>query len=306
MQTSPLVRFPRSILLLLPALLPVALMAEPLLPPTYLPGKTYLFQTTQHMEAPLALGAGGSDAKQVVDFTLDFRAECERDKEEPTERIVSTEINRVRANMNMGNIEMGYDSDDPSSENSILSSAFGEVKGEKFVFYLNEADEIVDVTGTGKLEGGKDDNFMQIRFGKEQIKQMVLPALKLGVPAEGVELDGRWTNDMNLTLGPAGNIAAKYKFHYVKDEGELAVVEYTADLSIDVQAAGGENDPKVPVEVKDGEVKGFMKIDKNLRFLRLGEANIKTVLTTDHPLDPTQKMELPVTMSMGFELLNIE
>jgi len=292
--------------LLAMAWLPMTLLAEPLLPPTYLPGKTYLFQTTQHMEAPLALGAGGSDAKQVVDFTLDFAADCKRDPEEPTERVVTTQISRVRANMNMGNIAMDYDSDDPNSGESVLSNAFGEVKGEKFVFYLNEADEIVDATANSKLEGQSDDNFMQIRLGKEQIKQMVLPALKLGVPAGGVELDSRWTNDMNLTLGPAGNIAAKYQFHYVKDEGDLAVVEYTADLSIDVQAAGGENDPKVPVEVKDGEVSGFMKIDKTLQFLRLGEANIKTLLTTDHPLDPTQKLEIPVTMSMGFELLNVE
>lgn len=308
MQTFPLVHALASIAILAWGALPSHLTAQDadvLLPPTYQVGKSYLFQTDQHIEVPLAMGPGGNpDAKQVAQFSIIISADCAQDPADPALRIVTASITRATTSIKMGNVVMTYDSDDPNSQENILSDAFEGVTGERFEFTLDAEDEIVAATGFTKLEGG--NNFMQVRFGPEQLKQLMLPAIRFGVPAEGATAGTEWKNDVNLNFGPTGNVDAAYTYQYVGDKEGTARLEYTADLKVDVKTAGGEKDPKMKMEMKDGAIKGYMNIDKALRFPKIGVAEISAQLTTDHPLDPTQKLQLPLTMIMGFELLEVK
>ncbi len=255
------------------------------------------------IDAPSAAGAQNA-GNQRAQFILDVSAKCIQDPDDPALRQVSASILRAQTSIRMGNIVMEYDSDAAGGQENILSGALKGVVGKEYTFKLNEADEIVELVGLEELP--KEANFMQVRFGPEQIKQLMLPALRLGLPVEGASLDSRWGNATELTLGPVGNVKADYEYHYAGDEQGLAQVDYLANLAIDMQAGGGANDPKVAVELKDGSIEGFMKIDKELRFPRLGQATVKAELTTAHPVDPTQKLVLDVKMQMGYELLKVE
>ncbi|MEM7013264.1 MAG: DUF6263 family protein, partial [Verrucomicrobiota bacterium] len=283
--------------------------AEKLLPPTYQVGKTYVFDVSQDMEMDMAevgtaLGQPGLE-KTVVKMNIEMTAGCAAG--EGKQKLVTSEPSRVFLDINTGGIQMAYDSEEPGSENSMLGPELSKLKGRKMTMTLDENGEVVEVEGLEDVAAAGPAGQM---LGPDQLKQMINPAMQLGIPMEGVEIGDTWKNRVKMSLGgQVGTMEINFDLKYVRDEDvdgvSCAVVEYQANVDLEAEADGGAANP-IEVKVENSEMSGEMKLDKDLRFFRIGVTKMDMVTSMGNPLNPEQTFEIPVKLTQTYKLKSAE
>jgi hypothetical protein len=285
---------------------PAVRAADPLLAPTYHPGREYVLRSTQHAETVLAVAGGGAQARQVADIVVDLRSVCQKNKDQGHLRDLLIELTALRMDVVLGGVRMSYDSAAPGSAQTVLGQSFGTLVGKSFTVVLDEADEVVATRGLEAFAQG--DNPLGQQFGPEQLKQIAMPALRLGLPDAGAAVGEEWQHRRELTLGEGQKVTAAFDVRYARDEvlenRSHGVLEYSARIDADLLAGGGAQDPKSPLRIRQGRLNGAMSIDKELRFPRSGMVMTTMAVTLPNPARPKEILELPVEQSMSFELLS--
>lgn len=279
---------------------------DKLLPPTYQVGKQYNFVMDQDMVMDMtAMGAavGQEMGKMVVKMKMEMTATCTAG-EEAGQKKVTSKTGRIQMEMNGGGIEMAYDSAEPGAENTMLGQQLGSLQDMDFVMILDKDDNVVEIQGLDELQGAG-----QQMFSAEQFKDMINPAMRLGIPPGGVAKGEEWDNKFDMDLGAqVGKMAMDFKVKYVRDEEvggvNCAVLEFTADMEMDIKA--GAQGVQMQMKLEDSEVKGDMKLDKNLRFFRGGLIDMSMTMNMTNPVDPNQSLKLPMTMKQNFTLTEVK
>ncbi len=280
--------------------------ADPLLPPTYQPGREYVLRSTQHAETVVGV-SGDAKAKQVADVELEVRSVCQAHKTDSKLRDVAVELLAMKINVRLGGVEMRYDSREADSAKTLLGQTFRPLVGKSFSVTLDEAGEVVATKGMEQFSTG--DNLLAQQFGPEQLKQIATPALRLGVPAKGAALGESWKQDRDITLGPGQHLTASFDVRYARDEllenRPHGVIEYGAGINADLQtAAAGSKAPATTVQIRQGRLNGAISIDKELRFPRSGMSMTTMTMSLPNPSNSAEMVEIPVQQSMNFELLS--
>jgi len=303
---------PLTLISLLLALAGPALAQDgKLLPPTYQTGKTYLLQSSYHGETELGVAPPGQpdakpeDTKQVIDMQVGMTAVCSQNPKEPGTRLIRSTINSAVMNLKMGGMVMDYNSAEKGSEETLLGKSLHPMIGKSFTFVLNEKDEVVRVEGLDQIPaapGGMNP------FGAEQLKQMTLPAMTLGIPAEGVSQGQSWKQDSDINIGQLGKFTVKQNLLYQGDEQvdghTCAVLKNDASLALNLAAKpkpGGMN-----IQVQDGAMTGEILVDKALRFPRLVKSRISMKLVLPNPLNQAETIKAPVLNQVTFKLLQVK
>ncbi len=296
---------PSSVLLLFLTLPAWLRAADPLPPPTYQPGREYVIRSTQHAETVVGV-SGQREARQVVDIVIDIRSVCQRAKGNAAHRDVLIELTAVSMVVRLGGVEMNYDSREPGAGQTVLGQSFGTLVGKSFTVTLDDEDNIVGTQGLDEL--GAAENPLGQQFGPEQLKQIAMPALRLGIPETGAVLGQEWKHQREIALGDGQKLTAAFNVRYTRDEvlenRSHGVIEYGARIDADLLAGGGGQDPKTAIRIREGLLNGAMSIDKELKFPRSGMAVTKMTVTLPDPSDPEKTLELPVEQSMSFDLLS--
>jgi len=311
---SPLIPFPvalsRPPLILLLAFClfadVTARAADPLHAPTYQPGREYILRSSQHAETVLAIAGAGAQARQVADIDIELRSVCQKNKDQAALRDLLIELTALRMDVRLGGVQMTYDSAAPGSAQTVLGQSFGRLVGKSFTVVLDAADEVVSTLGLEEFAQG--DNPLGQQFGPEQLKQIAMPALRLGIPETGASLGEEWEHRRELSLGEGQKVTAVFDVRYARDEvlenRSHGVLEYAARVNADLLSGGGAKDPKSPIRIREGRLNGAMSIDKDLRFPRSGMVMTTMTVTLPNPVNPKEMLELPVEQSMSFELLS--
>ncbi|MEQ1843695.1 MAG: hypothetical protein ABL994_25105, partial [Verrucomicrobiales bacterium] len=275
-----------------------------LLPPTYQAGREYVIRSTQHAETVVGV-SGESQAKQVADIELEVRTVCQKGAGEKNLRDVLIELTALKMNVRLGGVEMQYDSREAGSGETLLGQSFRNLVGKSFTVTLDPADVIVGTRGLEEF--GSADSPLGQQFGPEQLKQIAMPALRLGVPENGAQIGQGWKHEREIVLGPEQKLVASFDVRYTRDEllenRSHGVIEYGADIEADLQT-GGTKDPKTTIQIRKGRLNGAMSIDKELRFPRSGMAVTSMTMTLPNPVNPKEMLELPVEQNMSFDLLS--
>ncbi len=280
-------------------LIPILSLAnDPLLPPTYQAGKEYVLQNTQRTE--IAGGVGN----QAIDLSLDIVVRCDRAKGREGQRVLNTMVTRLKADMKLGALSMNYNSEEAGSEKTLLGQTFSTILDQEFKIYLNEADEVVEVEGLKDL----GNNPLAQQFGPKQLSQMVIPQLNLGIPVAGVNIGETWSNKVDGQFGPGTNLNVDYELKYTGDEvadDPHAIIEYSANLAMQLTGGGDEKDSKMSLKIEDGKMTGSVAINKKQRFPRNGTANITMTMEAPNPQNPSQRIDLPVKQTIEFKTLSV-
>ena len=294
-------RFVFPAILLFPLFAVSLLAQDKLLPPTFQAGREYTVRHTLNTESML----GG--AKQTVDISFDMQSKCQRAKGRDGQRMVTSVISRLNANMKLGNVTMSYDSEKASSDKDLLGQTFSKLINQPFKVYFDATDEIVEIE---KIEDLPENNPLSQLFGPEQLKKLVAPQMSFGIPAEGITTGTKWKNQDENKVGPGMNVTTDYQMAYTKDaevDGEnCAVLTFDGTMDLDLTSQGGDADPKVPMRVKSGKTKGTASIDKKLRFLRQGSVELDLTMEIPNPQNPEAALELPVKQKIGSKLIQVK
>lgn len=281
-------------------LIPIATFAnDPLLPPTYQVGKEYVLQNTQRTEV-----AGGGGA-QTIDLSLDITVRCDRARGREGQRVLNTSISRLKADMKLGALAMNYNSEEAGSEKTLLGQTFSTILEQEFKIYLNQDDEVVEVEGLKDL----GNNPLAQQFGPKQLSQMVIPQLNLGIPPAGINLGEEWGNEVKGQFGPGTDLKVDYKLKYAgneTDDDPHALVEYSANLAMELTGGGDEKDSKMSLKVDDGKMTGSIAINKKQRFPRNGTAKITMTMEAPNPQNPSERIKLPVNQTIEFKTLSVK
>ncbi|MFT5469188.1 MAG: hypothetical protein ACI8UO_004303 [Verrucomicrobiales bacterium] len=304
MKSKPKLTFMLSLL----ALFAASAQAQKLLPPTYEIGKEYIFVMDQDMVMDMTtLGAavGQPMGKMVVKMKMEMSATCVAGAEAGQKKVTS-KATHVQMDMNGGGIEMSFDSDEEGSENTMLGQQLGPIMQMDFAMILDKDDKVVEVEGLEDLQGAAGGQL----FTPEQFKDMVNPAMRLGIPPAGVAIGEEWESNFDMDLGAqVGKMKMEFDVKYVRDEEvdgkQCAVLEFTADMEMDIKA-GAAGAPQVQMKLGESETKGDMKIDKNLRFFRNGAIDMNMNMQMTNPLNPEQSLKLPMEMKQTFTLKEVK
>jgi len=272
-----------------------------LLPPTFQPGMEYTIESRQHLETTLGEGMPNA-GKQVVDISFQLVSTCLPHPEKPDWREVTVELAEVKMDVVMGGLKMTYDSSAPAAEETLLGQTFREIIGKSFQITLGPDDTVTAVEGIEQFDA--ENNPVSRQFGPEQLTQIAMPMVNLGIPRQGVVPGQTWKHDRDTAMGPAGNLQASYEVTYAGDQGNLARLEYEAELNLKLETAAGEDAPKSVIRVEDGALKGSMMVDRELRFPKSGEGTGSLRFIMPNPVDAEKSLELPVTQRRSFELLH--
>jgi hypothetical protein len=270
---------------------------ERLAPPRFQAGFEYVIRSRQVVET--VLGAGLPNAgRQVADVTFELEAACRGQPGGAGQRELAIRLGKVKMDLQMGSLRMTYDSALPDNAGTLLGQAFGEVVGKTFEVVLDGADQIVEVRGLE--QAGKATPFGQ-QLGPEQLTQVAMPMLTLGIPREGVAAGESWEHVKEVAMGPAGKLNAVHRVSYAGDEAGLAVLRYEAELRLGAGAAGQPGTGAAG----QGVLKGSMRVDRGKRFPVSGEGEGTLRMKVPNPTDPAQSIELPITQRRSFELVSM-
>lgn len=275
---------------------------EPLLPPTFQPGFEYVMRSQQTLETMLAAGLPNA-GKQVADVTFELVASCRNHPQTADHRDISIRLEKVRMNVDMGGIRLTYDSSLPDSGETLLGQTFKGVMGKTFQITLDPEDQVVELKGLEEIGAVRSPLGQQI--GVEQLTQVAMPMLTLGVPKEGVTPGQTWRHLKDVSMGPVGKLHADHAVTYAGEEAGIAELRYQAELRLAAGNGGGEKNPKSPVTIEKGNLSGILRVDKAKRFPVSGAGEGSLTMTMMNPADPAQTLQLPITQRRTFELVSM-
>lgn len=282
---------------------------DPLLPPAYEAGREYLLRTEQQMEMSLPAGpAGKSGQKQVTDVVMELAAICEKAKGRgENERQLTIRIAALRMKMTSGAVSLEFDSAKPPETTTPLTEGFKNLAGAEFVIFLAPDGSI---TGAESLEefAGKESNPLGQQLGAEQLKSLMVNALKFGIPAEGVRPGAKWNHMNEIKLPPAGALKIDSTMTYAANENvdgnDLAVIDFTGKASLKTRTSGGPADPRLSLTAEKGTVTGSVRIDRKLNFPKRGKSELKLDVVMPNPAAKGETIRLPATVTESFELIS--
>lgn len=270
--------------------------------PTFQPGFEYVLRNHQRLET--VLGAGLPNAgKQVAEVEIDLASSC-RAGGLSGQREIAIRLARVRVNLAMGEISMSYDSSQADSAETLLGQTFKGVIGKSFLVVLDSQDQVIEVRGQEAFAVPKSPLGQYV--GVDQLIQVAMPMVALGVPDGGVLPGQSWDHVKNNSMGPAGKLRATYHVTRNGREQGLAAYSYRARLELDPAAAPAGADPKVRIGIEDGGLTGSMRVDEGKNFPVSGSAEGSLVMTMPNPADPNQALRLPISQKRSFELLSMK
>ncbi|MEO0448185.1 MAG: DUF6263 family protein, partial [Verrucomicrobiota bacterium] len=240
--------------------------------------------------------------KQVIQMEFEMKNIC-RLLPEGDLRELDVTLTKVMMKLNMGGLEMAFDSSEPGQENNIVGQAFQHVLGKSFQLHLDPSGEVVEVLGMEDFGEAKTPFGQQL--GPEQLKQIALPMMSLGIPDGGVQVGDTWDHQVDTPMGPAGNLKSAFTFTYQGDEAGLARMNYESQIDLKLNPKRDAKDPPMPIEVSNGDLSGHLTVDKEKRFPQSGEASANLKLSMPNPADPTVKLEIPLEQTMSFRLLSM-
>lgn len=271
--------------------------AEPLLPPRYEIGRQYLTQHTQHTQ----LG------EQEIDLQFSLFSICRRATGDADREVVST-MTQLKAELKLGDQTMNFDSERQSTGDSPIGGSFGKLVGKSFSIQLDDAGKVVGVSGIKGLADGSA-NPLGHHFGEDSLQQLLLAAVDLGIPSDGVEKGGDWLHESETPLSPTGHVRSAYRYRYETDEEvdgvSCARIDGLGVLSISMKSGGGEDDPKDDIETDDGSVSGSVWMDRQQRFPRKSSANVRMNLTVPHPTKQGEELRTPVIQKVEMKLISV-
>lgn len=285
------------------SLAPSSPAEEKLLPPTYLTGKEYQLEVQQRMQMDMSGMPGGAGAKTSMDMTMEVSATCET-HDEPGQKKVTTRIDRFVMDMDSMGMKMSYDSAKEGSEETLLGQqGMGQLVDTEIVMIFDENDEVIAVEGMEALQGAQ-------MLDQEQFQQLVNPSMQLGIAPEGVAVGDTWENDMTVSLGAqVGEMTTRMQLEYTGDEtiadAPCAVIDYTGASEFDFAGAGPGGGPAGNFEMKQSNLQGVMKMDKKLRFIREGSADMTLEMQMPNPANPQQALEIPAEIEQTFSLKSV-
>jgi len=282
---------------------------NPLLPPAYEAGREYTIRTEQRMEMTLPAGPAGKTAqKQVTEVVMEMIATCEKAKGRgEDERQLTTRIAVLRMKMSSGASSLEFDSAKPPETTTPLTEGFKNLAGAEFVIFLAPDGSI---TGADSLEefAGKESNPLGQQLGAEQLKSLMVNALKFGIPAAGVLPGAKWDYVSETKLPPAGALKMESAMTYTANENvngeDLAVIEFTGKASLKTRTSGGPADPRLSLTADKGTVTGTVRIDRKLNFPKRGKSELKLNLSMPNPAAKEETLRLPATVTESFELVS--
>lgn len=285
---------------------------EKLLPPTYQIGKEYVLESKQEMEMDMgaigaALGQPNLAGKTTTQMVMEITSRCEKHSV-PNQRVVKTKISRVKMDMNAMGMEMKYDSSEEGGAETMLGKQMGGIVGTEFEMILGADDKVISVDGLDNLPGG---GLGGAGIDPEQLKQLANPTNQLGIPAAGVTIGESWDHGTEISLGgQVGKVKSELNLKYTGDEdvdGSAAGViatEGKMSMAMDAQA-GGAAAAGIKVKVDDGVMKGQMRIDKALRFVRDGLVEIEMTTKMGNPGNPNQELTIPMKIKQTVTLKSV-
>lgn len=275
---------------------------DKLLHPTFQPGFEYVLRNHQRLET--VLGAGLPNAgKQVADVDLELVSSC-RAEGPAQQREVAVRLARVRVNLVMGEVSMTYDSAQADSAETLLGQTFKGVIGKSFQMVLDSQDQVVQVRGQEAfaVPGSPLGQYV----GVEQLIQVAMPMVALGIPEGGVSAGQSWDHVKNNSMGPAGKLRAGYHVTCGGREQGVATFSYRAELQLDPAVASPGSEAKVRIGIENGSLSGSMRVDESKRFPVAGSAEGSLEMTMPNPAGSGQALRLPILQKRSFELLSMK
>ena len=282
--------------------------------PTYMVGKEYSILIDQDMEMDMsamakAVGQPEGAGQMKTKMTMEMVASCQSHSV-AGQKIVKTRFANIKMDMNSMGMNMSYDSTKEGSANSPLGQAMAPMIGKEFSIIFDANDEVVAVEGFDEIAGAGNPGAPKL-FDADQLKQMMNPALQLGIPDGGVSVGEKWKNEMDLNFGSQmGKMNTNFDLEYVSDEtvdgANCAVVNYDAVMSMELNPEGGSAASPVKMKMDSSKMKGTMKMDKALRYARLGTAEMDMTMIMTNPADPTQNIQIPAKIKQNFKLTSVK
>ncbi|MFT5466618.1 MAG: hypothetical protein ACI8UO_001718 [Verrucomicrobiales bacterium] len=287
------------------ALATPAMAQDKLLPPTYFVGKEYVFLIDQEMVidvSAISAAFGGEADKVAVIANLVLAATCKTEPDANQKR-VSYQTKRLQIQIEGNGLDLDYDTDESGAENTLVGQQLGPLEHMSFGMILNEKDEVVEATDLDvfRNSGGRF-------FNPEQLMEAVNLTLRLGIPPAGVALGEEWKSSSTMDLGSqVGDLKLEFEVKYERDEevdgADCAVLNFTADINMNLRNNGGDPDaPRLQVKLEENSATGQMKIDKKLRFFREGSLDLDLTMS----FDPTKTLTIPVTLKQTLKLSEVK
>jgi len=269
----------------------------------YQVGKKYDLEMTQKVTMDMgavsrALGQEGVGGKTEVNMKMRMAITCKSHSIED-QRTVTTKYARVAMSVAMGQMNMNYDSSDPTTADSPVAKQMQPLLGLEIVAIIDEKGKTVEIKGLEQMEA------MQ-QFSPEQLKQMFNPAQQLGFPEGGVAPGDTWGHLTDLPMGKQiGKVKMNMRMKYEKDqiiEGvDCAVISYSGALD----TSGKAEPAAAKMNVKDFEIVGTMIFDRANQVIKEGSSNGKMNLSMPNPTDPQQKLNLPSEYEQKLKMISV-
>jgi hypothetical protein len=256
------------------------------LKPSLLPGYTYTY--THEQDVTTQMNFGGAAMDQKMDFEMVISMAVEEGGGEAAKKAV-LKYDRLKADMEMMQQKLSFDSADPAGSNPLLGAAMGTITGATFTATLDADDKVLTIESEGLPEanpaaggplGGGD-----MGLGSETMESIIMGASGDGFPAEPVEPGHAWDHDIEMPVPNVGRMTVKMQYKF---EG------------MEAPAGGGEKLPKVSFTGTLGEAQE-VKLGTGGVGIKMDKLDTKGVMYFDPAQDIYSRVESESSLAMSMD-----
>lgn len=199
-------------------------------------GENYTYASTMNIETKGNMGGQDVDVNNTIGVSYLFT----NTGDSAGWKKLNSTITRILMNLNVGGMNINYDSDEPADSGNMVSAMLGKVLGAmkngQFAFTINEKGEVGSVTGfeemmqkvTSAAGGGRVANITNA-FSEENFKQNLQQSFG-GYPSKPVKTGDTWTNTVNTDAGGT-QMTSENTYTLESVEGNTATVKVNSKIS---------------------------------------------------------------------------
>ncbi len=250
------------------------------------PPGVYTTTMNQQMNVQMAMPGGQQmDQKQTMMMVSQITA----GPVEPTGQKIEMAFKRIKQSMQMGPMNMGYDSADPNQSSSPLAPIFKALLDAKISFTMTADGNVKDVTG---LDSMIDDmvkqnpalasmaKTMKSQMGDNMVRQMIGAGNQM-LPNKPVGPGDTWTTKATQNLGMLGDMTisndCKLAALQKTPKGRIAVIEFKGKATTAEGKAAPM--PGAKLDKLDMDMTGTSRFNADTGMLVQNTTNIKAKMS---------------------------
>ncbi len=263
-------------------------------------GRAYVLRTKQRLDSS---GVAGREQRSQLEMQVEVF--CRRSRGEGSGQELEVVVEWLAAQMELAGERLVYDSRRSGEDRKPgpLDATMSELLETPFRVVLNEGGEVSGVEGLESF--AKANHPLGARFDEGTLGKLLVPAMGLGVPEEGVMEGDRWKHELDLDLGPAGELGVELDMRHAGGEEEGDRLIFEGKVKGKAATAGGPGDPVLPLRVEPGKAKGSALVNRRAGFVKRMEFEAEFAMSVPDPVRPGQTLRFPMRYRSELELVDV-